>query len=93
MHHIDGLNYAHDFLLLPDYYVFHMTPFVKIGLKGALLIYCGISSPGDLMRYYADLPSRFVVIPRHSGAKHQDVKIVDTEPFHVSFQEYLSIIS
>ena len=28
LHHIKGLNYAHDFLLLPDYYVFHMTPFV-----------------------------------------------------------------
>ena len=30
MHHIKGMNYAHDFLLLPDYYLLHMTPFVDI---------------------------------------------------------------
>ena len=29
-HHIEGLNYAHDFLLLPDYYILHMTPFVNV---------------------------------------------------------------
>lgn len=84
MHHIDGLNYAHDFLLLPDYYVFHMTPFAKMSLKGALLVYCGISSPGELMQYYPDLPSRFVIIPRRSDATSLDIKMVDTEPFHVS---------
>ncbi len=86
MHHIDGLNYAHDFLLLPDYYVFHMTPFAKMSLKGALLVYSGISSPGQLMQYYPDMPSRFVIIPRHANAAHQSVKIVDTDPFHVSAQ-------
>jgi all-trans-8'-apo-beta-carotenal 15,15'-oxygenase len=86
MHHIDGLNYAHDFLLLPDYYVFHMTPFAKMSLKGALLVYSGISSPGQLMQHYPDLPSRFVIIPRHANAAHQSVKIVDTDPFHVSAQ-------
>ena len=84
MHHIDGLNYAHDFLLLPDYYVFHMTPFAKMSIKGALLVYTGISSPGQLMQYYPDMPSCFVIIPRHTNATHQSVKIVDTEPFHVS---------
>ena len=89
MHHIDGLNYAHDFLLLPDYYVFHMTPFAKMSIKGALLVYCGMSSPGELMQYYPDMPSRFVIIPRHSNAAHQGVKLVDTEPFHVSMQDVL----
>ena len=33
LHHINGLNYAHDFLLLPDYYVFHMTPFADMSWK------------------------------------------------------------
>lgn len=84
MHHIDGLNYAHDFLLLPDYYVFHITPFAKIDLKGTLLVYTGMSSPGQLMQYYPDQRSQFVIIPRHGGAAYQDVKVVDTEPFHVS---------
>lgn len=34
MHHIEGLNYSHDFLLLPDYYILHMTPFVEISKLG-----------------------------------------------------------
>lgn len=33
LHRIHGLNYAHDFLLLPDYYVFHMTPFVDTSFR------------------------------------------------------------
>ncbi len=34
LHHIEGLNYAHDFLLLPDYYIVHMTPFAEITKLG-----------------------------------------------------------
>lgn len=84
MHHIEGLNYAHDFLLLRDYYIFHMTPFVSTSLKTTLLIFAGLSSPGQSMSYYSHLPSRFVVIPRHKKAKYQEVRFFDTEPFHVS---------
>ena len=84
MQHIKGLNYAHDFLLLDDYYVFHMTPFSPYSLKAALLVFSGWSSPGQLLAYNSDLPSRFVVVPRHAGAKHKEVRMFDTEPFHVS---------
>ena len=83
MHHIEGLNYAHDFLLLPDYYVFHMTPFADMSFISGLKVFAGWSSPGELMKYSSHLPSRFVVIPRHKGAAHQDIKLLDTEPFHV----------
>lgn len=34
MHHIEGLNYAHDLLVIPDYYILHMTPFVEITKLG-----------------------------------------------------------
>ncbi len=84
LHTIDGLNYAHDFLLLPDYYVFHMTPFADMSLKSVLKVYMGWSSPGQLMHHYPHLPSRFIVIPRHGGAKYQNILHLDTEPFHVS---------
>ncbi len=84
LHHIDGLNYAHDFLLLRDYYVFHMTPFADMTLTAALKVFTGLSSPGELMKYHSHLPSRFVVIPRHKKAPYQEVKLLDTEPFHVS---------
>ena len=83
MHHIDGLNYAHDFLLLKDYYVFHMTPFIPMSLKAAIMVYTGWSSPGQEMAYSSSLPSRFIVIPRHAGAKYKDIRMFDTEPFHV----------
>lgn len=84
MHHIEGLNYAHDFLLLYDYYIFHMTPFVSVDFKTALLVFAGLSSPGQSLSYHSKLPSRFVVIPRHKRAKHQEIRFFDTEPFHVS---------
>ena len=35
------------------------------------------------MKYYPHLPSRFVVIPRHQGARHQEIMYFDTDPFHV----------
>lgn len=83
VHSIQGLNYAHDFLLLPDYYVFHMTPFAPVSAWGAMKVHMGWSSPGQLMSYHANLPSKFIVVPRHSGAKHQEIVHLDTEPFHV----------
>lgn len=84
IHHIEGLNYAHDFVLLPDYYVFHMTPFVKGSWWIATKILLGWSSPGDEMRYYPELPSRFVIIPRHTTGDRAGVMFVDTDPCHVS---------
>lgn len=84
LHNIDGLNYAHDFLLLPDYYVFHMTPFVSVSYVDVLKIYMGWSSPGEQMKYYPSLPSKFIVIPRNKQALHQSVMFIDTIPCHVS---------
>ncbi|XP_031554607.1 uncharacterized protein LOC116291575 [Actinia tenebrosa] len=83
IHHIPGLNYAHDFLLLEDYYIFHMTPFVKSTLPMVLKILAGWSSPGDHMRYYPDLPSRFVIIPRKTDKYDKEVIMVDTDPCHI----------
>ena len=83
LHHIPGLNYTHDFLLLPDYYVFHITPFASMPWTAVLKVYMGYSSPGQEMRYHPNMPSQFVIIPRHEGAKHQRVILVNTEPFHV----------
>ena len=84
LHSIEGLNYAHDFLLLPDYYLVHMTPFVSTDWWTVAKVLMGWSSFGGTIHYYPSLPSRFVVIPRHSRAKHQSIVQLDTEPFHVS---------
>lgn len=83
IHHIEGLNYAHDFILLPDYYVFHMTPFVKGSWWIQAKIMLGLSSPGEEMRYYPELPSRFVIIPRHASGDSAGVLLVDTDPCHI----------
>lgn len=87
IHNISGLNYAHDFLLLPNYYVFHMTPFVKVTLLSVAKILANWSAPGQQMKYYSDLPSKFVIIPRQSVKGNKDIIMVDTDPFHVSFAE------
>ena len=84
IHHIEGLNYAHDFVLLPDYYVFHMTPFVNGSWWKTTKILLGWSSPGDWMRYYPELPSRFVIIPRNTSGGNAGIMFVDTDPCHVS---------
>ena len=90
-HSIEGLNYAHDFLLLPDYYVFHMTPFSSMSLKYLLMVTMGWTSPGQLLQYYPHLPSRFIIIPRHKGAKYQEIKFLDTDPFHVSSKTSIAL--
>ena len=61
-----------------------MTPFVSTDWWTVAKVLMGWSSFGGTMHYYPSLPSRFVVIPRHSRAKHQRIMQLDTEPFHVS---------
>ena len=90
IHHIEGLNYGHDFVLLPDYYVFHMTPFVKRSWWITTKILMGWTSPGEEMKYYPDLPSRFVIIPRHMSDGNAGVMFVDTDPCHVRFNIQIS---
>ncbi|XP_057315890.1 apocarotenoid-15,15'-oxygenase-like isoform X2 [Hydractinia symbiolongicarpus] len=80
--HIPDLNYAHDFLLFPSYYLFHITPFTDVGKWTAFQILSGWTSPGESMRYYPDKPSRFVVIPRDAKSE-KEVICFDTDPCHI----------
>lgn len=83
-HSIDGLNYAHDFVLLPHFYLVHMTPFVKVSTSAVLSWAAGISSPGEDMRYYSDLPSKFILIPRPGHLNSNgSIIMIDTEPVHI----------
>ncbi len=47
---IQGLNYAHDFLLTPNYFVLHMSPFVKLSKHLVMRIAMGLDSPADQMK-------------------------------------------
>lgn len=90
IHSIEGLNYAHDLLLLPDYYIIHMTPFVSLDWWTVSKVVMGWGSFGSSMKHYPNLPSRFIVIPRHKQAKYQEILQLDTEPFHVSINSTMS---
>ena len=81
-HRIPFLNYAHDFALFAHYYVFHITPFVKISKEKVLEIASGMSSPGEQMKYYPDLPCRMVVIPR-DVAKCTEYRTFEVDPCHI----------
>lgn len=90
---IEGMNYAHDFMLTPNYYILHMTPFVKIDTLFIMKAIAGLSSPGESMQYYPDMPSRFVFIPRVAvpaagvertvSAAPDSIVQLDTEPCHI----------
>eukprot|EP01137_Pigoraptor_chileana_P002687 Opistho-2@41870 len=82
VHRIPGLDYAHDFAMTENYYIFHITPFVKTTKMLALAIAGGISSPGESMRYYPDRPSRIVAIPR-DPARQDAYVAVDCDPCHI----------
>ena len=82
IHRIPYLNYAHDFVLCEHHYVFHITPFVKITKETVLEIASGMSSPGEQMKYYPDLPSRMVVIPR-AMEHHTQYRSFDVDPCHI----------
>ena len=46
-----------------------MSPFVKLSAEIFLKTYLGITSFGDNMHYYDDLPSNFIIIPRNSDGE------------------------
>ncbi|KAI8810825.1 carotenoid oxygenase [Cladochytrium replicatum] len=79
--HVPGLNYAHDFVLTPNYYIIHKTPFVKMSKALFYKIALGLSSPGECMQYYPDMPSQFVIIPRETA--NPTWRLVDTDPMHI----------
>ncbi|TPX30226.1 hypothetical protein SmJEL517_g06167 [Synchytrium microbalum] len=80
MLNIPGLNYAHDFVLTPNFYIIHMTPFVKMTAAQFYAIAVGAGGPGDYMKHYPELPSRYVCIPRDATGKIQQL---DTGRFHI----------
>jgi len=80
---VPGLNYAHDFLLLPDYYIFHITPFTSVSKWLAFLIMGGWTSPGESMRHYEHLPSKFVVIPRRLKSEDEIMFFDTPEHWHI----------
>jgi len=64
--HIKDLDYVHDLLVTPHWYIVQMTPFVKISEENTREILKGKEFPGDQFRYEPDHPSRIIFIERHA---------------------------
>jgi len=82
---IDGLNYAHDFLVTPDWYIFHITPFVKTSPELTKQIIKGETSPGESMKFYDDAKSGMVFVQRNvqtASAQRQQI-FMQAEPCHI----------
>jgi len=79
---VEGLNYMHDICMVPDYYIIHITPFVKVSSWISFKIAAGWTSSGETMRHYPELPSKFVIIPRDSS-QGSPIISVDTGHFHI----------
>eukprot|EP01080_Neovahlkampfia_damariscottae_P003634 gene3634-6450_t len=83
---IDGLNYIHDLLLTPHYYLVHMTPFVKLGKEEIKDVLTGKKLPGEQMKYYPENPSKMVLIERNMHKPlNENPKIIqlDVQPCHI----------
>ncbi|KAF4724164.1 hypothetical protein FOZ62_028140, partial [Perkinsus olseni] len=76
-HQIPGLTYVHDFVLTPDFFIVHMTPFVSLDD-----VKCTKQAPGLLMKYHPELPSRLVVIPRSGDGPVRQCGIMPCHIFH-----------
>ncbi|MDP6934887.1 MAG: carotenoid oxygenase family protein, partial [Myxococcota bacterium] len=84
VHHVDGLNYVHDFAMTPHYIIVQMTPFVSVTTSERIRILTGVSSPGESMFHYPASPCRLVVIPR---ATAPGVHVDDPELAPIHFDD------
>jgi all-trans-8'-apo-beta-carotenal 15,15'-oxygenase len=81
---IDSVNYSHDFILTPNYYIVHVTPFIDLSLDTLKEIAAGRNSPGQSMRYIPGAPSEFVAIERFpKDPQKRKVIRFSTEPCHI----------
>eukprot|EP00736_Rhodelphis_marinus_P008662 Rmarinus@m.28320 len=80
---VPGLNYTHDFAITENYYILQKSPFVKMDKWDGFRVLLGMTSPGELMQYYPELPCEFVFIPRADGVTSADVFTVSSEPCHI----------
>jgi all-trans-8'-apo-beta-carotenal 15,15'-oxygenase len=81
---IPEVNYAHDFLLTPSFYLVHVSPFIDLSKSTLKAIAAGKTSPGQSMKYVPGAPSEFVLIER-KPASEQSRKVIYfyTEPCHI----------
>ena len=81
---VDGLQYAHDFLITKTWYVVHVTPFVDTSPDTLARIAAGKLAPGESMRYVPGAPSQMCLVERFpADAAKPRILRLDTEPCHI----------
>lgn len=81
---IQYVNYVHDFVLTPNYYLVHVSPFVDTSPETLKLLSEGKILPGETMRYIPGNPSQFVLIERFPKIESQrKIQRFHTEPCHI----------
>lgn len=78
----ENMRYVHDFLVTPNHYVLHISPFVHFSYLDLARVMVHNKAPSDLMRHYAGRPSKIMIIPRdtHSGAS---IRYLDIDACHI----------
>jgi all-trans-8'-apo-beta-carotenal 15,15'-oxygenase len=81
---VPGLHYAHDFLMTPNWYLFHITPFIDVTEETLKKIALGQLAPGQTMRYIPGARSGFCLIERYpKEAGSPQIVCIDADPCHI----------
>lgn len=71
---VPGLNYVHDILVTPNFYILQITPFVKVSQDLTMEIIAGRKSVGEQMTLYAENgKGQIAVIERNKDSKAGEV--------------------
>lgn len=79
VHQLDKYYYCHDFLLTENYFIFHQSPFVNPSPTNLAKMVTG-TAPGQLMRYYPEIPCKMILIPRNPT---HTLRFFNTDPCHI----------
>jgi len=71
-------------MLTENYFIVHHSPFYKMDDQILFKIISGEESPGSMVKYNSDLPSRFLVIARDkNGNPMERIRQFDIPPCHI----------
>jgi all-trans-8'-apo-beta-carotenal 15,15'-oxygenase len=85
---LQGCNYAHDFLISPNWYILHASPFIDTRLETLNLVKQRQLSPGETMKYVPGAESQIILVERPTTgntttSNNPRIIRLDTEPCHI----------
>jgi all-trans-8'-apo-beta-carotenal 15,15'-oxygenase len=81
---LENYFYCHDFMLTENYFIVHHSPFYKMDDQILFKMISGEESPGSMVKYNPDMPSRFLVIARDKNCNPLErIRQFDIPPCHI----------